>query len=437
MQKTEQGRLLDLYAGEDIRGALAETESAFTAYEESVRRLKACEIDEGTRKREEDLAAYELKEITDAALKAGEDEALEETFRRMANAEKIMEALQAANLLTQGTPDAASVLDLVGRALKELHGVQAFDKEVAAIASALEDCDAILQDVGRAVSDAMDHNAFDASLHEEVSERLNKINRLKDKYGGSIEAVLNYAAQKEEELQRLKDLDAERDRARAALEETKGALLRACEALSEKRKQHALKLTKQMQTLLADLNFLDNGFLAEVQSDPANASASGFDEVTFLISLNPGEPLKPLHEIASGGELSRIMLALKTALADAGGMETMIFDEIDAGISGQTAWKVAERLAALSEGRQVILITHLAQIAAMEDVHFLIDKQVRNEAEGVRTLTFIRRLAGEESLAELARLLGGTLDAQGETDAAALENARRLKQEAEHIRTKR
>lgn len=435
LQRQEQARILDAYAHEALRVPFEKTERVYAAYEESVKRLKACEIDEATRKREEDLAAYELHEIQDAALTEGEDERLEEVFRRMMHAEKITEALQTAQVVTEGSAETESARDMVSRALKELRTVQEYDAEVASIVSALSDAESVLQDVAHAVSDALDHSAFDASEHAQVSERLNLINRLKEKYGGSIATVLAYADEKEKTLERLADLDAERERARAALEEARKELVRCCEELHALREEAGKRLTAQMRALLADLNFLDNGFEVRIEGDEARMSASGYDEVTFLISLNPGEPLKPLHEIASGGELSRIMLALKNVMADEEKTATMIFDEIDAGISGTTAWKVAEKLSALSKGRQVICITHLAQIAAMQDAHFFIEKEVEDHAGSVRTLTKVKRLEEEATLKELARLLGGVALPEGGATQQAYENAVQLRQEALRIKT--
>ena len=428
LQKKEQARILDDYAGAAITTPLEETARAYEAYEAACARVKATEIDEATRKREADLAAYELKEITDAAITMGEDEALEARFTRMSHAEKIAEALQSAMRLTASSMDGESASDMVGRALKELQSVQAYDEEVAQIAAQLADADAILQDVSRAVTLTTENNAFDASAFQEVTERLNLINHLKSKYGGSVAAVHAYAEKKEEELQRLQDLDAERALALKERDQAHEVLLAASQMLHEMRVEHATRLSAQMREVLLDLNFLDNGFEVLIESDEAHLSPLGYDDVTFLISLNPGEPLKPLHEIASGGELSRIMLALKSVMADEGMTETMIFDEIDAGISGVTAWKVAERLNALSTGRQVICITHLAQIAAMQDTHYLIDKAVREEEGRKRTFTAIRGIGEEESLTELARLLGGMT----EENAAltSLDNARSLRQEA-------
>ena len=236
----------------------------------------------------------------------------------------------------------------------------------------------------------------------ETEKRLDTINHLKDKFGGSIEAVLRQVEEKEARLAQLNDYEHYLQEVQQELRETEEKLSAISKEVSQIRQKSAKKLTKQVKDALVDLNFLDVKFVMEF-SDAGKYTANGTDEAEFLISTNPGEPLKPLSKVASGGELSRIMLAIKTILAESDQIETLIFDEIDAGISGRTAQMVAEKMNVIGRRHQVICITHLPQIAAMADSHFLISKNVEKKA----TFSSIELLNEEESVTELARMLGG------------------------------
>ena len=261
---------------------------------------------------------------------------------------------------------------------------------------------------------------FDEEDFRSTEDRLNTINHLKGKYGNTIEEILRYKEEKEAYLEKLADYDAYMQKLNAEWEEKQALLKKACEELSEIRRKNAAVLTQKLKDALIGLNFLTVEFDIAVRPGQA-ITAKGYDDVEFLISTNPGESLKPLNQVASGGELSRVMLAIKTVLAGKDAIDTLIFDEIDTGISGRTAWKVAEQLSILAGAHQVICITHLPQIAAMADVHFIIEKSSTDDM----TITDIHKVAEEESLAELARLLGS--DALTE---AALSNAKEMKEQA-------
>ena len=261
---------------------------------------------------------------------------------------------------------------------------------------------------------------FDEEDFRSTEDRLNTINHLKGKYGNTIEEILRYKEEKEAYLEKLADYDAYMQKLNAEWEEKQALLKKACEELSEIRRKNAAVLTQKLKDALIGLNFLTVEFDIAVRPGQA-ITTKGYDDVEFLISTNPGESLKPLNQVASGGELSRVMLAIKTVLAGKDAIDTLIFDEIDTGISGRTAWKVAEQLSILAGAHQVICITHLPQIAAMADVHFIIEKSSTDDM----TITDIHKVAEEESLAELARLLGS--DALTE---AALSNAREMKEQA-------
>jgi DNA repair protein RecN (Recombination protein N) len=238
----------------------------------------------------------------------------------------------------------------------------------------------------------------------ETEERLNTINRLKTKYGNQISDILNYCEEKEARLQVLNDYDQYLEDLQKRFEKAESNLSKVSGELTKRRKEQALMLQNAIVEGLKDLNFNDVKF--EIHFTELNDyTANGKDEIEFVISMNPGEPVKPLAEVASGGELSRIMLAIKTVMADRDEIETLIFDEIDVGISGRTAQKVSEKMAVIGKSHQVICITHLAQIAAMADAHYAIEKSV---ADG-KTRTGIRRLSAEEEIEELTRILGGAV----------------------------
>ena len=262
--------------------------------------------------------------------------------------------------------------------------------------------DSLLNDFNRELSGYISEEEFDGETFAQVESRLDEINRLKDKFGGSIEAVLQAKEEKKQRYSRLKDHEAYLAGLEERLEKAEGALKKISAEVSKIRKKSAKKLVKQVKEALVELNFLDVEFTMEFQETKSYTS-NGTDDAEFLISTNPGEPVKPLGRVASGGELSRIMLAIKTILAESDRIETLIFDEIDTGISGRTAQMVAEKMNVIGKNHQVICITHLPQIAAMADYHFLIRKDVINHV----TVSNISLLDEKESVTELGRMLGG------------------------------
>jgi DNA repair protein RecN (Recombination protein N) len=291
----------------------------------------------------------------------------------------------------------------VGRALREMRSVAAYDEALQEYERQLLDIDGLLNDFNRSAAAYLSELDFDAELFDRTEKRLNVINHLKSKYGNSIEEILEYQEKTKEKLTKYQDYDAYRMKLAQEAETFKKETLILCSELSDIRIQNAEQLSGEMRKALEDLNFESVAFEIQVAQNPEQMSANGFDKAVFMISTNPGEKLKELAQVASGGELSRIMLALKTVLADKDEIETLIFDEIDTGISGRTAWKVSEKMGILGKNHQLICITHLPQIAAMADQHFCIEKHVENE----RSITDIHKLDEEESIEELARMLGG------------------------------
>ena len=257
-----------------------------------------------------------------------------------------------------------------------------------------------------------------------TEERLNVLNHLKNKYGSTVEEVLRYRDLQEEKQLELENYEQTFLRLKEEKKNAQAKLEKACETVTAIRKKYAERLAGQIKEALADLNFLDVQFEVEFTKTP-QYQKNGRDEVEFLISTNPGEKPRPLGKVASGGELSRIMLAIKTILADKDDVDTLIFDEIDVGISGRTAQKVSEKMSVIGKSRQVISITHLPQIAAMADAHFLIEKVTDSQ----ETLTNIKRLSQKESVEELARILSGA-----KVTKTVLEHAKEMKELAERTK---
>lgn len=394
-------QLVDDFAGEQLEKKKERCRTLYQSYAAASQKLKEALQDAGDRAKKVDFISFEVSEIDEAGLRPGEDEELENRFRFLSNAQKIMEALSVVQQLTDGDGerDASSQ---ISRASGELSAVASYDEELMQLQSTLSDAESMLSDFTRALSGYIDAFSYDEQEFSEVSERLDLINHLKMKYGRKIEDILSYRDTRQQELDRLSNFDAYVGGLKSEVEKTRKELLEVCGDITALRKTSAEKLTEQIVRSLKDLNFLDVRF--EIHFEKLKEpSGNGMDEVTFLISMNPGLPLRPLQHVASGGELSRIMLGIKAVMAKKDEIECLIFDEIDTGISGRTAQKVSEKMAQLSRDRQVIAITHLAQIASMADEHFLIEKR----SEDGKTHTGVRQLTGKEITDELARILGG------------------------------
>ena len=414
---SEHKRLLDEYAGIRVAELKEQLKEKLYDYRKTKEELDKKELDEEARQRELQLLAFEVNEIDSAGLIPQEDEQAEKRYNRLIHARKIKETACIVHILT-GYEGENGAGNAVGHALRELKGASAYDEELMPLIRQLTDIDDLLNDFNRSMADYQESLEFDQEEFSQLEERLNVLNHLKSKYGGSIEEILKSRDRKQQELETLENYQAYRQQLQIRLAAQKEEILELCGQISKLRSQAAVPLAEKLKTAMIDLNFLDVEFIIAVTPKEEEFGAEGYDQVEFLISTNPGEALKPLWQIASGGELSRIMLAFKSVFADKDETDTLVFDEIDAGISGKTAWKVAAKLGKLSVDHQIICITHLAQIASMSDEHFLIEKSMKQD----RTVTDIRHLDEEESLKELARILGS-----GELTEAALSNAREMK----------
>lgn len=417
LQSAKQLEILDAYAGEVLTPYKEELRNIYGEYRKAVEALSDSEVDEETRKREVALAEFECQEIEEAALISGEDEEVEQTYQKLVNGQKIRDAVNIAHALCGY--EEGGIGSNVGRALREMKTVSAYDDVLREFEQQLLDIDSLLNDYNRGVADYLSELEFDGELFDQTEKRLNLINHLKTKYGNSIEDILQYRDKAESTLDKYRDYDTYRKELYERVDALKQKAAAVGTEISDIRRRFAAKLSEEMRTALVDLNFQEVAFEIKIASAPDLVSGNGFDKVTYMISTNAGERPRELAQVASGGELSRIMLALKTVLADKDAIETLIFDEIDTGISGKTAWKVSEKMGILGKGHQIICITHLPQIASMADRHFCIEKKVEDN----RSVTDIRKLDEEESTVEVARMLGSASITEN-----VMNNAREMKE---------
>ena len=416
--------VLDLYCGDELSALDAEYNQVYIKYKEAEKELQKAMEDDAVKDREIALAQFELKEIEEASLVEGEDEKLEEQFRRMENVKVIGQSVAMAGHCLDNY-EQENVQTLLGRALKALGDVGEYDKQLEDAMQQLMQAEELVRDANRFLQHYADGLELDEREYTYVAQRLDTLNKMKTKYGNTVTDILSYAEEKRKFLHKYEDFEQYKSELSSQKEEYYKQVCRLCESLHSVRAQKAVLLQQKMQETLLELNFPYARFEIKVDGKEENISKTGYDRVCFMISLNAGEQLKPLAQVASGGELSRIMLALKTVLAGQDEIETLIFDEIDAGISGKTAWKVSEKLGILGEKHQVICITHLPQIAAMADHHFMIEKQQSSE----RTQTVLTTLDLQGMVGEIARLLGGDVITE-----AVMKNAQELKEMA--IQTK-
>jgi DNA repair protein RecN (Recombination protein N) len=400
--------LLDSFAGSQV----AFVQEAFHAWKQVRNRIEQLEHDEQDRLRLLDLWTYQKREIEDAKLQTGEDERLENEKRVLANAEKIYNAaMNAFDLLYEGDSSTAASLRAARKHIEELSRYEPkFQEALAALSSALisvEDVGATVRDYAGGIHASPEHLA-------EVEDRLAAIDRLKRKYGPTLADVIAIGAEAARKLSEMENKDEVLRRLRGDLAKAGQEYLTLARALSKKRYESARKLEKSVEAAVNDLA-MKASFRIEVSGsdEEENWSASGFDQVVYLISTNPGEPLRRLEQIASGGELSRVMLALKASVEATGGPggkkkasgvpRTLVFDEIDTGIGGRAAEAVGKKLKELSRTSQVLCVTHLPQIATFADHHYRIEKK----ESGGRTRTSIRNITGDERTEEVARMLSG------------------------------
>lgn len=397
---------------------LEEVANAYHLLQEKKRALQKFSLQESERTRELDFLDFEIQELADAHLSEGEEAELTKEYSLYENMDRLKSLLLSAK-------ESLEEMDF-HRPIQAVEEAKDFDESLKGLSDSLYDLEAVGEDCLRSLDHYLDHAEVDEEKLFTLGERLEQIRRVMMKHGGTEAKALAALAKKEERRTFLLDYEKDEEKAKKAIVEQEKFLREKAVLLSKERQEDAKVLAKQIQGEMQEMGFLDTKFEFHFQ-EKKEPTEKGLDEVEAYVSLNPGEPLRPLREVGSGGELSRIMLSIKTVLADTEGVSTLIFDEIDSGISGRTAEKVGEKLQKIAKNHQVILITHLPQIAAKADHHFLIEKTVEN---GV-THTGIHPLEEKESIEELARLLGGD-----EISEASLENARELKAKSKAKKTK-
>lgn len=394
--------ILDKFAKDSILELKEQIKEEYSKYIKLIKKLEEFNIDEGQKAREIEFAEYEVNEIESANLKPEEDVQVEEEFKKLSNSKEIVSALsEIYNALSYET--AGGLGDIINKAVMDINSIKGMDEKISQFQTELYDIDNLCRELTSQIYDYNSGMDFNPEYVREVEERLDVINHLKLKYGNSIEEILRYKEEKEEYLEKLNNMTDEMESVKNQISELEGTLNNLCTKLSEQRKKAAKELEVLVKQALVDLNFIAVEYEIQI-TRKESIGENGFDNVEFMISTNPGESVKPLVKVASGGELSRIMLAIKSILATEDDIDTLIFDEIDTGISGQTAMKVAEKMAKISRNHQVICISHLSQIAAMADSHYLIKKT----ADENSTTTSIKKLTRQQSIEELVRINGGS-----------------------------
>lgn len=422
LSKASQQNLLDTILSDELKELLIRMKDTYVNLNNRISEYEQL----NTKEAEKEIAflQYELNEIDSASLHEGEDEALESDYKKMNNSKRIADLVSGAHRITGYDSEGAG--SLIGRALSMIRQASSIDDDAKDLELILNDIDGLLNDFNRSIADYEMSLDFSDEDYKNTEDRLNLINSLKNKYGKSIKEILDKRDEFEDELNRLLNADEYKSALLSEIDSLKNEAYKLCKEISAIRKKGAKKLSGEIADALLDLNFLDSQFEIKVTSDEENMKQSGYDDIEFFISTNPGEALKPLNQVASGGEMSRIMLAIKSVCAN-DSTATLIFDEIDTGISGRTAQKVSEKMSRIAKEHQVIVVTHLPQIAAMADTHFEISKSVNNG----RTITSIETLSEEGKIKELARMLGGVTI----TDKV-LENAKDMKKQADEIKHK-
>lgn len=407
-------RLLDRFCGAGFGEAMEEYKNSRQRLKDLEKQLTILIGDESQREQRMDMLLFQKEEIEAAELQEGEEDALLEQKKRLSSMERLIRLTgESVTLLYDGDDRAPSACDQLGDALAKLQEAAEYDAALSPLADALADGYAAVEDCARELKREAEEQEADPEELERIEERLQLFYKLKRKYGGSIEAVLEFyekAVQELEFLSNSSEKAAELSAKKAAEEKRLSAL---AETLTARRRATAEQVEEQIETALHDMEMKHARFHIQIE-EKADWGADGKDKVEFLISANAGEPLKPLAKIASGGEMSRVMLALKTVLVDADEIGTFIFDEIDTGVSGRTARRVGEKMRFLGGKRQLLCITHLPQIAAMADNHFLIEK----ESDAGETVTRVTALDEEGAVREVARLMN---DVTETTLAAARE----------------
>ena len=394
-------KYLDNFSGDKLIGLKLEYKEKYIRYNEIKRELRNNYGDEKEKQRKLDLLKYQLNEIQDAKLKVGEEEKLEERRKIIVNSEKI-----AKNLSEADGAIGENTIDAIGIAIRALEKIESIDNKYGESANSLRDIYYQIQEISRDVNEYMEDVDFDEQDREKIETRLDIIDNLKRKYGNNIEEILKYSDEINCEINKIENAEEYNEKLRKEQEKIEKEMTEIAEKISEIRKKNAQELSKKINDELIDLEMKNAKINVKVEYKINEFYEDGKDQVEIFIKTNVGENENKLTQIASGGEMSRIMLAIKKVLAEVDKMPIMIFDEIDTGISGKAAKSVASKLKSISLNHQVLCISHLAPIAAIADYNYFISKKVENE----RTSTEVKLLNEQEVLCEIARISSGEIN---------------------------
>ncbi|WP_445493154.1 DNA repair protein RecN [Niallia sp. 03133] len=401
MDETRHLSLLDTFAMDDLSQVVKEYEQVYRSYNQIKKKLQNLTENEQQMAQRLDLLQFQHQEIINANLQINEDEELHEERKRLLNFERIFDSIQTGYTALRGEQKG---LDWIGEVMGHLEEAASLDTEYKEMAESVSNSYYILEDVSSKLRSSLDFLEYDPERLNQIELRLNEINSLKRKYGKTVEEIVEYAAKIEEELETLQNKETHIDKLEKELESHHKDLIVEANELTVLRKKAAVRLTDDIHKELKELYMEKTVFEVRITSDDEKISKNGIDEIEFYISTNPGEPLKPLSKIVSGGELSRMMLALKSIFSKHQGITSIIFDEVDTGVSGRVAQAIAEKIASVSFDSQVLCISHLPQVAAIADTHLFIAKSIH---EG-RTSTTVLPLSKQDKIKEIARMISGT-----------------------------
>lgn len=417
-------RFLDSFAGERDRAQREKVAGLYSECKAIQSELLGGFGSEDERAREADILRYQINEIENARLTADEEQKLTEERAVLINAERIMTSLQKSSEAVSGDEGAVGLLSQAVSAMKDISGIST---EYGELSRRLNEAYYTIEDIGYTLRDMRDSFDFEPGRIDQIEQRLEIYSNLKKKYGPEVEDVIAFGERASERLGQLEGAQEKREKLQKQLADKEKLYRAEAAALTDIRRTEAEKLQRELLSHLKDLGMEKARF--EVRIDPlTEPGQNGMDRVEFMLSANPGESLKPLEKVASGGEMSRIMLAFKAIAANADSIPTLIFDEIDTGISGHIAAVVGEKMVSIADNHQVLCVTHLPQIAALADVHFMVQKQ----DDGQTTRTSLKRLEMEERYEYIARMMSGMEDSK-----LAYEHARELITHSEEIKQKR
>lgn len=422
LQAEKHLQLVDSFGSQSFKDQLIDYQKKYDAYREFEKRVRAIQENEQSYIQRIDMLNFQKKEIEEADLQIDEEEKLVEERDKLANFQKIVDAFAKSHEILAG--ESGNSLDGIGEAAQEIQEVAYLDKEYEQINENVQNAYYLLQDAAGEVSNILDQMELDEGRLEEVNARLEVIRQVKRKYGESIAAVLSYDEKISAELEQVDVTGNKLEEMQTALDQKHQNVWEIAESLHTQRKQIAQKLEKDILQELSDLYLENTQFEVRFFEEKKELNRNGLDQLEFYLTTNPGEPLKPLAKVASGGELSRMLLALKSIFSKAQEKTSIVFDEVDTGVSGRVAQAIAEKISGIAYGSQVLCITHLPQVAAAGDYQYLISKEVQSG----RTKTTVQEIDTTERVQEIARMLSGA-----EITDLTMENAKEMLTQAGKI----